>query len=48
VFRNATLLTTTANDGAYTDSLGKRSGTFTYQVCDAGTFTCSNTASVTF
>lgn len=48
VFRNSALLTTTANDGAYTDSLGKRSGTFAYQVCDAGTLTCSNTASVTF
>jgi hypothetical protein len=48
VFRNAGLLTTTANDGAYTDNLGRRSGTFTYQVCDAGTLTCSNTASATF
>ncbi len=48
VYRNSALLTTTANDGAYTDTLGKRSGTFTYQVCDSATLTCSNTASVTF
>ncbi len=48
VYRNGSVLTTTANDGAYTDSLGKVSGTFTYKVCGAGTSTCSNTASVTF
>jgi hypothetical protein len=41
-------LTTTAADGAHTDSLGKVAGTFTYKVCEAGTTTCSNEASVTF
>jgi hypothetical protein len=49
VFRNGTRVTTTANDGAHTDTLAKgTTGTFTYQVCNAGTTTCSNTASVTF
>jgi len=48
VYRNNTLLTTTANDGTHTDSLGKVTGTFTYRVCNAGTSTCSNNASVTF
>jgi subtilisin family serine protease len=49
VYRNGAKITTTANDGAHTDSLGRgASGTFTYQVCQAGTNTCSNTASVTF
>lgn len=48
IYRNSTLLTTTPNDSAYTDSLGKASGTFVYQVCEAGTSSCSNTASVTF
>jgi PKD repeat protein len=49
VFRDGAKITTTANDGAYTDeSLGRLSGTFVYQVCGAGTSTCSNTASVTF
>jgi subtilisin family serine protease len=49
VFRNGTRITTTANDGAYTDNLGRNvSGTFTYRVCNAGTSTCSANASVTF
>lgn len=48
VFRNGAKITTTANDGAHTDSIGKVSGTFTYKVCEAGTSTCSNEASATF
>ncbi|HEX2060377.1 MAG TPA: M36 family metallopeptidase, partial [Thermoanaerobaculia bacterium] len=49
IFRNSVKITTTANDGAHTDQLAKGTkGTFTYQVCNAGTTTCSNTASVTF
>lgn len=49
VFRNGSRITTTANDGAHTDSLGRGvSGTFTYQICEAGTSTCSNSASVVF
>lgn len=50
VFRNGTRITTTANDGAHTDSsLAKNaSGTFTYRVCNAGTTTCSNDSSVSF
>ncbi|MDQ3515915.1 MAG: PKD domain-containing protein [Gemmatimonadota bacterium] len=48
VFRNGTKITTTANDGTHTDSIGKVSGTFTYKVCEAGTGTCSNEASATF
>ena len=43
------LLTTTANDGFYTDSTNNvGNGTYTYQVCEAGTTTCSNEATVTF
>ena len=34
--------------GAYTDDLGRVSGTFVYRVCEEGTNICSNTASVTF
>jgi subtilisin family serine protease len=49
VYRNGTRITTTANDGAHRDSLGKKaSGTFTYRVCNAGTTTCSNNSSVAF
>jgi serine protease len=49
VYRDGGLLTTTANDGAYTDSTGNRGGaTYTYQVCEAGTSTCSGTVTVQF
>ncbi|HEX8253144.1 MAG TPA: M36 family metallopeptidase [Thermoanaerobaculia bacterium] len=49
VFRNGTRITTTANDGAHTDALAKgTTGAFTYKVCNAGTTTCSNDATVNF
>ena len=49
VFRNNVRVTTTANDGAHTDVIGKgASGSYTYRVCNAGTATCSNNATVTF
>jgi len=48
VQRNEVVVVTTPNDGAHTDVLGKVSGTFTYRVCNAGTSTCSASASVTF
>jgi len=49
VYRNSSKVTTTANDGSETDALNKKgSATYTYQVCAAGTTTCSNTATVTF
>lgn len=42
-------LTTTANDGAYSDALGKKGGgSYLYKVCLAGTSTCSNEAAVAF
>ena len=42
-------VTTTANDGAYTDSTGTRGrATFTYKVCDAGTANCSNIVTLRF
>ncbi len=47
VFRNGTLLVTTANDGAHTDS-PSAAGTYTYRVCAAGTSTCSSDSSVVF
>lgn len=44
-----TALTTTANDGAYTDNIeNKGGGSYVYIVCEAGTSTCSNTVTVTF
>ena len=49
VYRNGSVIATTDNDGDYTDDLGRGGGgTFTYQVCEAGTSTCSNEASVSF
>ena len=47
--RNGVLITTTPNDGAYTDSTGDRGpATYTYQVCEAGISNCSNIVSVSF
>ena len=49
IYRNGALITTQRNDGFYTDRIGGRPpGTFTYQVCNRGTNTCSNQATVTF
>jgi hypothetical protein len=49
VYRNGVLTVTTLNDGFYTDSPGGRShATYTYQVCNAGSQTCSNQATVRF
>jgi len=49
VYRNNVFLVNTANDGFYTDPIGGRGhGSFTYKVCEAGTQTCSNDATVTF
>ena len=49
IYRNGVLIATTPNDGFYTDRIGGGGpGTFTYQVCNAGTQTCSNQATVTF
>jgi hypothetical protein len=43
IWRNGSLLTTTANDGAYPDNTGQKGGgSYTYQVCEAGsTSSCS-------
>lgn len=48
IFRNGSKMTTTANDGSYTDNINKRGqGTYTYQICAEGTSTCSNKVTVT-
>jgi subtilisin family serine protease/PKD repeat protein len=47
VFRNGALITSTANDGAHTDTLST-AGTYTYRICNTGTTTCSNDATVSF
>lgn len=49
VYRNGSVIATTANDGAYTDALNvKGGGSYSYQVCEAGTTTCSASVSVVF
>lgn len=49
VYRDGAKIATTANDGAYTDSLNvKGTASYTYQVCEAGSSTCSVTVSVIF
>jgi hypothetical protein len=49
VYRNGARIVTTPNDGFYTDRIGGHGhGSFTYQVCNAGSQTCSNQATVTF
>ena len=50
VYRDGTVVATTANDGAYTDVTGQKGGgSATYQVCEAGgTTTCSNEVTVTW
>ncbi len=49
VVRDGSVITTTANDGFHTDDIDQRGGgSYTYRVCEAGTSTCSNEATVTF
>jgi uncharacterized protein YjiK len=49
VFRNGARVVTTANDGAYTDNIDATGhGTYRYQVCEAGTTTCSAEVTITF
>ena len=49
VFRNGAKIATVGNTGLYTDSIPKRGGgSYTYKVCEAGTSTCSNEATVNF
>jgi hypothetical protein len=49
VYRNDTKVTTTLNDGAYTDKPSKTLTSAIYKVCEAGsTSTCSNDAAVTW
>jgi serine protease len=49
IYRNGGLIVTTLNDGFYIDSPGGRGhAAYTYQVCNAGSQTCSNQATVKF
>ena len=49
VFRNGSMVATVSNTGSYTDAVGgKGGGSFTYQVCEASTSTCSAEKTVVF
>lgn len=49
VYRNGEKIATVANNGAYTDNLGKKpSGSCTYRICEAGTAVCSNEVTIVF
>ncbi len=53
IYRNGGKIGTAANDpakgGSYTDNIGKLGGgSYTYKVCETGTNTCSNEATVIF
>ncbi|WP_196137812.1 S8 family serine peptidase [Aliikangiella sp. G2MR2-5] len=49
IYRNGSILTTTSNNGAYTDATNNRGGaTYTYKVCESGTSDCSSEVSVVF
>lgn len=49
VYRDGAMITTTANDGFHTDPIDKSGGgSYVYRICESGTSTCSNEATVTF
>jgi fibronectin type 3 domain-containing protein len=52
IYRDGGMLTTVSSEGgsgAFTDNIGvKGGGTYDYAVCEAGTSTCSNTATIVF
>jgi galactose oxidase-like protein/Kelch motif protein len=49
VYRDGNVIATTPNNGLYDDSTGTTGhASFMYQVCEAGTQTCSNTVTVNF
>jgi Matrixin len=49
IYRNGAVVSSTANDGAYTDNINKKGGgSYTYQACEAGTSSCTNSVSISF
>ena len=49
VYRNGSVIRTTADDGAYSDRISRNpSGSYDYQVCETDSGDCSNIASLSF
>ena len=49
IYRDGSLIVTTSNDGAYTDNINRKGGgSYTYQICEEASSTCTTTVTVTF
>jgi hypothetical protein len=49
VYRDQQLVATVADTGSYTDNIGRKgNGSYSYEVCDSGTGTCSDAVTLTF
>ncbi|PKI17313.1 S8 family serine peptidase [Colwellia sp. 12G3] len=48
IFRDSINISTTANDGSYNDRINENINSYTYQVCEEGTDTCSELVTVYF
>jgi Matrixin/Fibronectin type III domain len=50
IYRNGSMISSSTNDSAHTDSINKKGGgvSYMYQVCASGTSTCTNSVSVSF
>lgn len=50
IYRNGSLIATVSNSGSYTDSTNNRGGgaSYTYEVCEAGSSNCSNSATASY
>lgn len=49
IYRDGSLITTTSNDGNYTDALNRKGGgSYSYQVCEESTSVCTGTVQVIF
>lgn len=49
VYRDGSLIVTTSNDGAYTDNINRKGGgSYTYQICEEASSTCTTTVTVNF
>lgn len=48
VYRNGQLIANVGNTGGYVDIIARPAGSYEYKVCEIGTSTCSNTATIRF
>ena len=49
IYRDGSIINTVDDNGSYTDNLGTRTGgPYSYEICEAGTSTCTTTVTVSF